>query len=225
VLLVNDFEAVGTSLPHVSMEDRVLLHTPTLHPPSFDNPGAAPAATALTALSPPARVLNCDAPTPTSAYLGATAARDGGVFAVLGPGTGLGQCFGVWHHDTTSSSSGSSSGSSSSSSSSGSGHYKVYCAEGGVSDFAARSENEWKLRQWLGRRGQRNSSSGGGCRASGSGDGAGLVEVEWVVSGAGIANIYRWAVEEFGPTEGVDQVLLSSSILSLNNTIQLHFFF
>ena len=64
-----------------------------------------------------------------------------------------------------------------------------------------------KLRQWLCRRSQSSDGDGVGDGDPPSGaDRAGFVEVEWVVSGAGIANAYRWAVDEFGPADGVDQV-------------------
>ena len=60
----------------------------------------------------------------TCLHPGVPSGRD---FAVLGPGTGLGECFGIWEGDTP----------------------VVHASEGGMSDFAARTPKEWMLRQWV----------------------------------------------------------------------------
>ena len=58
-----------------------------------------------------------------------------GTIAVLGPGTGLGSCFGVW--------------ASSASSAAGAAELQIFPSEGGESDFVPRSDFEWGLRQHL----------------------------------------------------------------------------
>ena len=51
-------------------------------------------------------------------------------------------------------------------------------SEGSMSDFVARTPDEWEFRQWMG-----NKCKGG------------YVEVEMVASGEGIANLYKWLRE------------------------------
>ena len=94
-----------------------------------------------------------------------------GVLACLGPGTGLGQVFAVPREEAAG------------------GGYHVCCSEGGMSDFVARTEDEWALRRFI---------------ANGCSDG--FVEVEKVVSGEGIAHIYRW-LREARPALLVDAAL------------------
>eukprot|EP01051_Picozoa_sp_SAG22_P024081 SAG22_NODE_6513_length_845_cov_0.904826_1_plen_172_part_10 len=75
--------------------------------------------------------------------------------ACLGPGTGLGQVYAVWNEQA--------------------GSYTVCPSEGGMSDFVARTSDEWALRQFIAANAE-----------------AGHVDVEMVVSGEGISNIYKW---------------------------------
>ena len=56
-----------------------------------------------------------------------------GTIAVLGPGTGLGSCFGVWPDAAGSAA--------------GCAELQIFPSEGGESDFVARSGFEWSLRQ------------------------------------------------------------------------------
>ena len=91
-----------------------------------------------------------------------------GIMACLGPGTGLGEVYAV----------------PSSTCSGGSKvnekvDYTVCCSEGGMSEFVARTDDEWALRKHIAQTCQ-----------------DGFVEVEKVVSGEGIANAYRWLREE-----------------------------
>jgi hypothetical protein len=96
-----------------------------------------------------------------------------------------------------------------------------------MSDFAARTEDEWSLKRFLA---IAAAAEAGPAREGPNplppappparvaaaalppapprealGGGGGFVEVERVVSGAGIANCYAWAVATYGPLEGVDQ--------------------
>ena len=59
-----------------------------------------------------------------------------GVKAVLGPGTGLGEAFLVWTNPAHGNNK-------------GGGYYKVCPSEGGMSDFLARTQEEWDLKQWV----------------------------------------------------------------------------
>lgn len=65
-----------------------------------------------------------------------------GVMAVLGPGTGLGSCFGIWQPRAAASAA---------SSSEAARELRVCPSEGGESDFVPRTEEEWALRQFLAR--------------------------------------------------------------------------
>eukprot|EP00946_MAST-07B_sp_MAST-7B-sp1_P001663 g1663.t1 len=87
-----------------------------------------------------------------------------GIMACLGPGTGLGEVYVVpFQHRTGEDEKVS---------------FKVCCSEGGMSDFVARTDDEWALRKHI---------------AAKCADG--FVEVEKVVSGEGIAHAYRWLRE------------------------------
>lgn len=58
------------------------------------------------------------------------ATTPGSTVAVLGPGTGLGECFGVYRE---------------------SGELAVFPSEGGGADYAPRTDEEWALRNWIAR--------------------------------------------------------------------------
>ena len=83
----------------------------------------------------------------------------------LGPGTGLGTCFMTW--DSTSEG------------------YVAHPAEGGQPEFAARTAEEWQLKQFL------------------SADGRKQVIVEDVISGPGLANCFRFACSNAGFTSAL----------------------
>jgi len=183
VAIINDFEAVGTSLPVVPRAERAVLHAPNM-------------------------TSSCGSLSASSA--GATAAgTEGDVFACLGPGTGLGECFGVWQSTDGGGSAGGSGSGCAGEQLARRGHYKICCSEGGMSDFAARTADEWACKRWLAARAEAPPPMATPPLpppwALSGGDG--FVEVERVVSGAGIANCYRWAVAAFGPVEGVDEAV------------------
>ena len=77
----------------------------------------------------------CDAPEKLITIHKAHTPQPSGTIAVLGPGTGLGSCFGVW--------------ASSASSAAGPPELQIFPSEGGESDFVPRSDFEWRLRQHL----------------------------------------------------------------------------
>jgi len=77
----------------------------------------------------------CDAPEKLITIHKAHTPQPSGTIAVLGPGTGLGSCFGVWD--------------SSASSAAGPPELQIFPSEGGESDFVPRSDLEWGLRQHL----------------------------------------------------------------------------
>lgn len=89
-----------------------------------------------------------------------------GIVACLGPGTGLGEVYSVRLEDP---SAGGAAG----------GLIRTCCSEGGMSDFVARTQDEWELRQFIAHK-----------------DGTSFVEVEKVVSGTGIMNAYCWLREK-----------------------------
>ena len=111
----------------------------------------------------------CRAPAP--AEIPPRGARDG-VVACLGPGSGLGQCFAV-----------PTAARGAASASLPPLPRRVFPSEGGMSDFVPRNALELALRDWIAR------------RDGGVGD---AVEVEKVVSGAGIASIYAFLRERDG---------------------------
>ena len=85
-----------------------------------------------------------------------------GTIAVLGPGTGLGSCFGVWPsppalRDPPPT------------------ELQIFPSEGGESDFVARTADEWALREYLARTLEVEH-----------------VKVEHVVSGLGLSRIYQF---------------------------------
>jgi glucokinase len=82
-----------------------------------------------------------------------------GVIACLGPGTGLGEVYAVPREGSA-------------------GGYTVCCSEGSMSDFVARTEEEWALRKWIAK-----------------GTEGGYVEVEMVASGEGLKNAYGYLRE------------------------------
>lgn len=91
--------------------------------------------------------------------------RRNGTIAVLGPGTGLGSCFGVWPRPPTSCDASRS-------------EVQIFPSEGGESDFVARSHDEWALREYLVRTLD-----------------ATHIKVEHVVSGLGLSRIYHFLRE------------------------------
>lgn len=141
VTLLNDFHAVGLSLPHIPASDIHVVHS-------------------------------------------AGGNRDpNGVMACLGPGTGLGQVYVVPQSLGNIKEVGSRS------------NFIVCCSEGGMSDFVARTKDEWDLRNYIA-----------------SITDSDFVEVEKVVSGEGIFYAYRW-MREAHPELVVD-VALDNRILS-----------
>jgi len=113
-----------------------------------------------------------------------------GIVACLGPGTGLGQVYTVRPEDP-SQKAGAGAGDNENS-------LRVCCSEGGMSDFVARSQQEWELRQFIARK-----------------DGTPFVEVEKVVSGTGIMNAYLWLREKFPETvdteKGIDAAIMAAA--------------
>eukprot|EP00729_Bicosta_minor_P014872 gene14872-34759_t len=122
VIFLNDFHAVGLGLPHIPQAE---LHTLYAPPPSVGGGGGGGAAPAE--LEP-------------------------GVIGCLGPGTGLGEVrcsaddcargvnyvrlvYAVWNANAAADGAG--------------GSYTVCCSEGGMSDFVARTDEEWEFRKWL----------------------------------------------------------------------------
>lgn len=87
-----------------------------------------------------------------------------GVKAWLGPGTGLGQAFAILGPEGGGK---------------GEMEWRIFGSEGGVSDFVARTKDEWLLKQYIAQQGA-------------GGDPYGFVDVESVVSGTGITHIYQW---------------------------------
>ena len=81
----------------------------------------------------------CDAPEKLLTIHEAHTPQPRRTIAVLGPGTGLGSCFGVWPGGAIS---GAISGASSA-------ELQIFPSEGGESDFVPRSDFEWALRQHL----------------------------------------------------------------------------
>lgn len=95
--------------------------------------------------------------------------------ACVGAGTGLGEVILTWDS---------------------AGRYVAWPSEGGMADFIAHDEDEWRLRRWL----------------AANNDGA--VTVEAVVSGPGLANVYKWLLSEAGPAAvaAVDVALPSDAL-------------
>lgn len=87
--------------------------------------------------------------------------------ACVGAGTGLGEVLLTWDS---------------------AGYYSAWPSEGGMADFNAHSEEEWRLRQWLYKNHDVDEYPGEG----------GVVTVEAVVSGPGLANVYKWLLSEQG---------------------------
>ena len=73
----------------------------------------------------------CDAPEKLLTIHEALTPQPHRTIAVLGPGTGLGSCFGVWASRLRSA------------------ELQIFPSEGGESDFVPRSDFEWALRQHL----------------------------------------------------------------------------
>lgn len=86
----------------------------------------------------------------------------GGVIGCVGAGTGLGEVYLTW--DQTK------------------GEYRSHPSEGGMTEFLARTDQEWRLRKWL----LKQEYPGLG----------GHVTVESVVSGPGLANCYEFLLSE-----------------------------
>ena len=118
-------------------------------------------------------LVRCRAPAP--AEIPPRGARDG-VVAILGPGSGLGECFAV----PTTAARGAASASPAPRAPA---PRRVFPCEGSMSDFVPRNALELALRDWIARR---------------DGSVGDVVEVEKVVSGAGIASIYAFLRERDG---------------------------
>ena len=93
------------------------------------------------------------------------------ITAWLGPGTGLGEGYAVWVPRSP--------GACEIQSTEEAGEWRLCASEGGMSDFVPRSADEWALRKCIALQGPSQSEYG-------------FVDVEHVVSGTGIMNIYKW---------------------------------
>ena len=111
------------------------------------------------------------------------------VRAWLGPGTGLGEGYAVWIPSNEKYESGHV----------GDGDWAICSSEGGMSDFVPRTEEEWSLRQYISCQGPTQTPFG-------------FVDVEHVVSGTGVVNIYKWLRQTH--TERVCDSLLDAQIMS-----------
>lgn len=120
-----------------------------------------------------------------------TGVPSNGVVACLGPGTGLGEVYTVRQEDPSQFQSRSNTAvvntialSDTNTVTITSNLTRVCCSEGGMSDFVARTQREWELRQFIARK-----------------DGTSFVEVEKVVSGTGIMNAYLWLRDQLSDEE------------------------
>lgn len=88
------------------------------------------------------------------------------ITAWLGPGTGLGQGFALWAPDCKQVSE-------------NQGDWIICGSEGGMSDFIVKTDDDWELKKFIASQGDLH-------------DPYAFVDVEHVVSGTGIGNIYKW---------------------------------